>query len=158
MMTAPSADDALAGHPQGTRDRHPGKRVFCTLADTPVSDRYVRDMLNRAAGKPGSTNGFTRTACGNTFAVELKDVGTQVTTISKLLGHSSVAVTARYLKSRVLHQPGEESAGQQVISGPLSDPAPPLVSSLTSGDARPSPSDARTSRQRGKINDYSACR
>ncbi len=33
----------------------------------------------------------------HTFAVELEAAGTPATTISKLLGHSSVAVTARYL-------------------------------------------------------------
>jgi integrase len=33
----------------------------------------------------------------HTFAVELEAAGTPVTVISKLLGHSSIAVTARYL-------------------------------------------------------------
>ena len=32
----------------------------------------------------------------HTFAAELEAAGVPVTTISKLLGHSSVAVTARY--------------------------------------------------------------
>ena len=33
----------------------------------------------------------------HTFAVELEHAGTPVTVISKLLGHSSIAVTSRYL-------------------------------------------------------------
>lgn len=38
------------------------------------------------------------------FAVELEAPGTPVTTISKLLEHSSVAVTAQYLTHRILGQ------------------------------------------------------
>lgn len=33
----------------------------------------------------------------HTFAVELEQAGTPVTVISKLLGHSTIVVTARYL-------------------------------------------------------------
>jgi site-specific recombinase XerD len=41
---------------------------------------------------------------GHTFAVELEHAGTPATVISKLLGHSSVAVTARYLDHLTNHQ------------------------------------------------------
>jgi len=95
-----SADDALArwvdtrkalGITGGSR------RLFCTLDGGEVSDRYVRDMLKRAAGKAGLAKRVHPHGLRHTFAVELEAAGVPVTTISKLLGHSSVAVTARYL-------------------------------------------------------------
>ena len=50
-----------------------------------------------AAWPPRTPSGYTPHGLRHTFAVELEQAGTPVTTISKLLGHSSVAVTARYL-------------------------------------------------------------
>jgi integrase len=59
--------------------------------------RTIKDHLaTTPAQGPVSASAFTRTGSG-TFAVELEDAGTPVTVISKLLGHSRVAVTARYL-------------------------------------------------------------
>jgi integrase/recombinase XerD len=96
----PSADDALARwldtrKALGT-GRH-GGRLFCTLAGTPLSDDYVRGLLRRLGGKAGVGKRVHPHGLRHTFAVELEAAGTPVTTISKLLGHSSVAVTARYL-------------------------------------------------------------
>jgi integrase/recombinase XerD len=54
-------------------------------------------MLRRLAAKAEITKRVHPHGFRHTFAVELEAAGTPVTTISKLLGHSSVAVTARYL-------------------------------------------------------------
>ena len=71
--------------------------LFCTLDGGPVSDDYVRGLLKRLARKAGVDKRVHPHALRHTFAVELEAAGTPVTVISKLLGHSSVAVTARYL-------------------------------------------------------------
>ena len=95
----PSADVALArwlehrktlGLKNGT--------LFCTLAGEPLSDRYVRDLLKRLAGKAGIDKRVHPHGLRHTFAWELEQAGMPVSVISDLLGHSSIAVTARYLK------------------------------------------------------------
>jgi integrase/recombinase XerD len=96
----PSADDALARwldtrKALGTGGR--GRRLFCTLDGGPLSDDYVRGLLRRLAARAGVSKRVHPHGLRHTFAVELEAAGTPVTTISKLLGHSSVAVTARYL-------------------------------------------------------------
>jgi site-specific recombinase XerD len=94
----PSADDALARWLDVRRSL--GFRngpLFCTLAGTPVSDDYVRGLLRRLAGKAGIEKRVHPHGLRHTFADELRAAGVDVVTISKLLGHSSIAVTARYL-------------------------------------------------------------
>jgi site-specific recombinase XerD len=96
----PSAEDALARW-LDTRKAlgvgNHGRRLFCTLDSGPLSEDYVRAMLRRLAAKAEITKRVHPHGFRHTFAVELEAAGTPVTTISKLLGHSSVAVTARYL-------------------------------------------------------------
>src|SRR5258706_9543182 len=96
----PSADDALARWMDTRRalgiGNH-GKRLFCTLGGTPLSGDYVRGLLHRLGRQAGVSKRAHPHGLRHTFAVELEDGGTPVTVISKLLGHSSVAVTARYL-------------------------------------------------------------
>jgi site-specific recombinase XerD len=96
----PSADDALARW-LDTRSRlagvQNGATLFCTLDGGPVSDDYVRGMLHRLGKKAGIDKRVHPHGLRHTYAVELEAAGTPVTVISKLLGHSSVAVTARYL-------------------------------------------------------------
>ena len=96
----PSADDALARW-LDTRKALPGvgprAKLFCTLDGGPVSDDYVRGLLRRLGASAGITKRVHPHGLRHTFAVELEATGVPVTTISKLLGHSSVAVTARYL-------------------------------------------------------------
>lgn len=96
----PSAEDALARW-LDTRKAlgigNHGRRLFCTLDSGPLSEDYVRAMLRRLAAKAEVTKRVHPHGFRHTFAVELEAAGTPVTTISKLLGHSSVAVTARYL-------------------------------------------------------------
>ena len=72
-------------------------RLFCTLDGAPVSDDYVRGLLRRLGAKAGIDKRVHPHGLRHTFAVELEQAGTPVTVISKLLGHSSVAVTSRYL-------------------------------------------------------------
>ena len=95
----PSADDALARwlDVRAGLSLPRGAKLFTTLAGEPVSDDYVRGMLRRLADKAGIEKRVHPHGIRHTFAVELEANGTPVTVISKLLGHSSVAVTARYL-------------------------------------------------------------
>jgi site-specific recombinase XerD len=101
----PSADDALARwldtrRQIGVRNG----RLFCTLGGGPVSDDYVRGMMRRLAKSAGIEKRVHPHGLRHTFAVELEAAGTPMTTISKLLGHSSIAVTARYLDHLTNHQ------------------------------------------------------
>jgi len=57
----------------------------------------VRGLLRRLAASVGIAKRVHPHGLRHTFAVELEQAGTPVTTISKLLGRSSIAVTARYL-------------------------------------------------------------
>lgn len=79
-------------------------RLFCKLDGGPMSDDYVRGMLHRLGARAGVGKRVHPHGLRHTFAVELEHAGTPVTVISKLLGHSSVAVTARYLDHLTNHQ------------------------------------------------------
>ena len=96
----PSADDALARW-MDTRKAlgigNHGTKLFCTLDGGPVSDRYVRNLLHRIAPRAGVDKRVVPHTFRHTFAKELEDAGAPVTTISKLLGHHSIATTAHYL-------------------------------------------------------------
>lgn len=96
----PSADDALARWID-TRKALPGvgprAKLFCTLDGGPVSDDYVRVLLRRLGAKAGIAKRVHPHGLRHSFAVELEASGMTVSEISKLLGHSSVAVTSRYL-------------------------------------------------------------
>ncbi len=71
--------------------------LFCTLAGGPVSDQYVRNLLHHLAGKADLDKRVHPHGLRHSYAVSLERAGLTVTEISKLLGHSSIAVTARYL-------------------------------------------------------------
>jgi site-specific recombinase XerD len=93
-----SADDALARwleHRKGLGLKN--GPLFCTLDGGQLSDRYVRDLLKRLAAKAGIEKRVHPHGLRHTFADELRRSGMDVVTISKLLGHSSIAVTSRYL-------------------------------------------------------------
>lgn len=101
----PSATDALARWAD-TR-RRAGMRggpLFCTLDGRPMHAQYVRALLGRLAAAAGIDKRVHPHGLRHTFAVELERAGTPVTVISKLLGHSSVAVTSRYLDHLTNHQ------------------------------------------------------
>jgi site-specific recombinase XerD len=71
--------------------------LFCTLDGGQLSDRYVRDLLKRLGAKAGIDKRVHPHGLRHTFAFQLQEQGVPVATISKLLGHSSVSVTGRYL-------------------------------------------------------------
>jgi integrase/recombinase XerD len=101
----PSADDALARWldvRKGLGFRN--GPLFCTLDGTPLHQQYVRNMLHQRAAKAGVDKRVHPHGLRHTFAVELEQAGTPVSVISALLGHSSIAVTARYLAHLSNHQ------------------------------------------------------
>jgi site-specific recombinase XerD len=94
----PSATDALARwlderKKLGLR----GGTLFCTLQGGPLHPQYARNLLHRLGPRAGIDKRLHPHGLRHTFAVELEHAGTPVTVISKLLGHSSTAVTSRYL-------------------------------------------------------------
>jgi site-specific recombinase XerD len=107
----PSATDALARWIDTRKSL--GLRngpLFCTLAGGPVYPQYVRLLLERLAGKAGVDKRVHPHGLRHTFADELRAAGVDVVTISKLLGHSSIAVTSRYLDHLTNHQAVEALA------------------------------------------------
>ena len=78
--------------------------LFCTLKGGSLHPQYVRNLLHRLAPAAGVDKRVHPHGFRHTFAVELEEAGTPVTVISKLLGHSSIAVTARYLEHLTNHQ------------------------------------------------------
>jgi integrase/recombinase XerD len=94
----PSADDALMRWLDTRRTLGlKNGPLFCTLDGGPMSDRYVRDLLKRLAAKAGIDKRVHPHGLRHTYADELRNAGADVVVISKALGHSSIAVTARYL-------------------------------------------------------------
>ena len=98
----PSADDALIRWMDTRRQLAAANGwkaapLFCTLDGGHMSDRYVRDMLKRLAAKAGVDKRVHPHGLRHTYADELRRAGADVVVISKALGHSSIAVTARYL-------------------------------------------------------------
>jgi site-specific recombinase XerD len=94
-------DDGLAVLARWTDVRHArGFRsgpLFCTLQGRPVSDRYVRDMLKRVARNAGIDQRVHPHGFRHTHAGELAGENVPMPVIRDQLGHSSVAVTDRYL-------------------------------------------------------------
>lgn len=96
----PSVDDALLRWMEARKQlglARNGAPLFCTLEGEPVSRQYTTQMLKRLAGKAGIDKRVHPHGLRHTFAVELLREGVDVVTISKLLGHSSISVTNRYL-------------------------------------------------------------
>lgn len=71
--------------------------VFCTLKAKPMSPAYVRALLPRLGRKAGIEKRVHAHGLRHTMAAELRAEGTDIGIISKQLGHSSIATTARYL-------------------------------------------------------------
>lgn len=71
--------------------------LVCTLKGGPVSDKYVRNLLGRLAASAGIDKRVNPHGLRHSHATELAAEGVPVNVISKQLGHSSSAVTARYL-------------------------------------------------------------
>lgn len=71
--------------------------VFCTLSGKPLDTSYVRVLLPRLAKKAGIDKRVHAHGLRHTLAAELRAEGVDIGIISKQLGHTSIATTARYL-------------------------------------------------------------
>jgi site-specific recombinase XerD len=72
--------------------------VFCTLAGGKIDPSYVRHLLPRLAARAGIEKRVHAHGLRHAFAVGLEREGATVSVIRDLLGHSSAAVTDRYLR------------------------------------------------------------
>jgi len=78
----------------------PGARapIFCTLQGGRIDSSYVRRMLPRLAAKAGIDRRVHAHGLRHTYAAELAREGTAINVIRDALGHTSLAVTDRYLR------------------------------------------------------------
>ncbi len=72
--------------------------VFCTLQGDRIDQSYVRHLLPRLARRAGIDKRVHAHGLRHAFAVELEREGAPLSAIRDLLGHSSAAVTDRYLR------------------------------------------------------------
>jgi site-specific recombinase XerD len=79
----------------GTGARAP---VFCTLSGGRVDPSYVRHLLPRLARKAGIDRRVHAQGLRHTYASELARERTPINVIRDALGHTSLAVTDRYLR------------------------------------------------------------
>ncbi len=82
------------------RKLSPGARapIFCTLQGGRLDSSYVRRMLPRLARKAGIDRRVHAHGLRHTYADELAREGTAINVIRDALGHTSLAVTDRYLR------------------------------------------------------------
>ncbi len=78
----------------------PGARapIFCTLQGGRIDSSYVRRLLPRLAAKAGIDRRVHAHGLRHTHAAELAREGTPINIIRDDLGHTSLAVTDRYLR------------------------------------------------------------
>jgi site-specific recombinase XerD len=75
------------------------RRLFCTLNGDPIEDAYIRSMMPRIAKKAGLEKRFHFHGLRHSFAKELVEEGFLMPYIQRILGHSSLATTQKYLQS-----------------------------------------------------------
>jgi site-specific recombinase XerD len=75
-----------------------GRPSICTLGGRPIDPSYVRHLLPRLAKRAGIEKRVHAHGLRHAYAIELEREGATLSTIRDLLGHSSVAVTDRYLR------------------------------------------------------------
>jgi site-specific recombinase XerD len=75
-----------------------GAPLVCTLGGRPLRQDYIRHLLPRLARKAGIEKRVHAHGLRHAYAVELEREGATISTIRDLLGHSSAAVTDRYLR------------------------------------------------------------
>jgi integrase/recombinase XerC len=80
---------------RGVNSRAP---VFCTLDGGQIDSSYVRHLLPRLARRASIEKRVHAHALRHAYAIELEREGAPLSTIRDLLGHSSAAVTDRYLR------------------------------------------------------------
>jgi integrase len=71
--------------------------IFCTLKGEPIESAYVRAMLPRLARRAGIEKRVHAHGLRHSFAAESIRRGVKINALSKVLGHSSSGVTARYI-------------------------------------------------------------
>jgi site-specific recombinase XerD len=71
--------------------------VFCMHGGSPLTPSYVRVLLPRLGVRAGLVRRVHAHALRHTFAAELRSERVDIGIISKQLGHTSIATTARYL-------------------------------------------------------------
>ena len=74
------------------------QRVFCTLDGQPLHSSYVRALLPRLARKAGIEKRVHAHGLRHTHAFELANEGHPLHVIQSQLGHSSLAITDRYIR------------------------------------------------------------
>ena len=72
--------------------------VFCTLSGGRLDTSYIRHLLPRLAGRAGVAKRVHAHGLRHTHAAELAREGTPINVIRDDLGHTSLAVTDRYLR------------------------------------------------------------
>ena len=118
----------------------------------PSGQRPSRDAVERrvklyhqraSAGCPSlAAKHVTVHTLRHSAAMRLLLAGVDITVIALWLGHESLTSTQAYSVSRVLHQPGEKTAGQQLTGSPERRSARPDASPVTWQDPAMLPSDA----------------
>ena len=93
---AMAAVQRWAGYRAGMGIR--GRTLICTLAGAPMSPEAARDTLRRIAARAGLGRRVVPHQMRHTHAAELVAEGVPMHVIRDQLGHSSLAVTDRYLR------------------------------------------------------------
>jgi site-specific recombinase XerD len=75
-----------------------GKPLFCKLDGGSIDQSYVRHLLRRLAGKTGIERRVHPHGLRHAYAAGLAREGTPMNVIRDALGHTSLAVTDRYLR------------------------------------------------------------
>jgi integrase len=83
---------------RSSRVRKRSAPPFCTLDGREIDQSYVRHLLPRLARRAGIDNRVHAHSLRHAYAVALEREGAPLSTIRDLLGHSSAAVTDRYLR------------------------------------------------------------
>ena len=76
----------------------PRAPVFCTLRGAQIDSSYIRRLLPRLAARAGVQKRVHAHGLRHTHAAELAREGTPINVIRDALGHTSLAVTDRYLR------------------------------------------------------------
>ncbi len=71
--------------------------LFCSLRGQQISSAVVRSLLPRLAQEAGIAKRVHAHGLRHAIAAEMRAEGVEIGVISKQLGHSSIATTARYV-------------------------------------------------------------